>query len=157
MDAKLTSYSKAWEEVDTIWLLTSPSETPLPSHTPTTLTTSKHILNLLETNKFTKYAADYRNVGIDFMPSFFEMPGETSGLFSKCFKKLVACTADINNINYSIMFSYWPKHFQLPYSDTMLRSSHGSNKITRVTNLVRNGDIDLNGMIANEQHIHGDA
>jgi hypothetical protein len=31
------------------------------------------------------------------------------------------------------------------------------NKITRVTNLVRNGDVDLNDMIANERHTHGGA
>jgi hypothetical protein len=31
------------------------------------------------------------------------------------------------------------------------------NEITRVTNLVRNGDKDLNDIIANEQHTRGGA
>jgi hypothetical protein len=47
---------------------------------------SKYVLNLLATNKITKYAADYRNAGIDFMPLTFEMLGETSDIFTNFFK-----------------------------------------------------------------------
>jgi hypothetical protein len=119
---------------------------------------SKYVLNLLATNKITKYAADYRNAGIDFMPLTFEMLGETSDLFIKFLKKLVVCAADVNNIHYSIMFAYWQKRLSTTlqrYNAKILYMAQ--NKITRVTNLVRNGDVDLNDMIANERHTHGGA
>jgi hypothetical protein len=46
---------------------------------------SNYVLNKLEANKYTKYAAGYRNIGVDFTPLTFEMQGATSDLFDNLF------------------------------------------------------------------------
>ena len=70
---------------------------------------SKYVLTLLEDNKITKYAAGYRNIGVDFLPLSFEMLGEVSDRVITFFKKLVAAAADVTDIHYSILFNYWKK------------------------------------------------
>jgi hypothetical protein len=56
------------------------------------------------------------------------------------FKKLVACAADVNNIHYFIMFAYWQKHLSTTLQRYNAKIIHhmAQNKMTRVTNLVRN-------------------
>ena len=116
----------------------------------------KYVLTLLETNKFTKYLAAYRAAGVDFMPLTFEMLGETSDLFMKFLKKLVASASDANNIHYSIMFNYWQKRLSITMQRYNAKIFHlAQKKIARINNSVVNGDFDLNESIANERHTHG--
>ena len=116
---------------------------------------SKHVIGILETNKNTKYAAGYREMGVDFMPLAFEMHGAISDSFTKFFKKLIKSAAEVNDIHYCIMFSYWQKRMSTTMQKYNAKILHLSqNKIARVTGLLRNGDIDLNDAITNVRHIH---
>ena len=115
----------------------------------------KYALGLLEERKFTKYAEDYREIGVDFIPLAFEMFGATSDLFINFFKRLARLAADVNDIHYSVMHSYWQKRLSTTmqkYNAKILQ--HSQNKIARVTGLLRNGDVDLNDIVVNERHIH---
>jgi hypothetical protein len=116
---------------------------------------SKYVLNLLENNKNTKYRDHYRAAGIDFKPITFEMHGQTSNVFTEFFKKLVRNAADVNDIHYSLMFNYW----KIRISTTMQRYNAKilymtQNKIARVSGLLRNGDVDLNDIVASERHVN---
>jgi hypothetical protein len=101
---------------------------------------SKHVIGILETNKNTKYAAGYREMGVDFMPLAFEMHGAISDSFTKFFKKLIKSAAEVNDIHYCIMFSYWQKRMSTTMQKYNAKILHLSqNKIARVTGLLRNG------------------
>jgi len=117
---------------------------------------SKYVADLLEANKLRKYAAAYREAGVDFMPLTCEMLGATSDLFIKFLKKLVAFAADVNNIHYSVMFNYWQKRLSITMQRYNAKIIHlAQKKIARVNNSVCNGDFDLTDIIANERHTHG--
>jgi hypothetical protein len=127
----------------------APSYLQSSSHTP------NHVLNLLETQKNAKHKDNYRAVGIDFKPLTFEMHGATSETFIKFFKTLVKSAADVNNMHYCVMYNYWQKRI----STTMQRFNAkiinmSQKKISRVTGMLRTGDVDLNDVIENERHVH---
>ena len=116
---------------------------------------SKFVLDQLESNKNTKYKEGYRNIGVDFMPLTFEMHGQTSDTFIEFFKKLVTAAADTNNIHYCVMYNYWQKRI----STTMQKynakiMNNAQKKISRVAGMLRDGDVDLIDIVANEQHVN---
>jgi hypothetical protein len=57
------------------------------SYLPHSSHNEKYTLTLLETNKIEKYTADYRSVGIDFMPLAFEMFGARPPICSLHFSR----------------------------------------------------------------------
>jgi len=116
---------------------------------------ANYTLSLLEKNKFDKYAAAYRNVGIDFKPLAMEMHGATSDIFMKFFRELASAIVEENDIPYCIIFSYWQRRVSTTlqkYNAKVLH--HAINKIARVTGLLSNGDLDLNDTVLNDRHIH---
>ena len=120
-----------------------------PSYLHNSQHIAKYVLNQLESNKYTKYQDQYRAVGIDFKPITFEMHGQTSDVFLKFFKKLLRTAADVNGIHYSLMFNYW----KIRLSTTMQRYNAKilnmcQNKIARVSGLLRDGDVDLDDIVA---------
>ena len=116
---------------------------------------AKYVLNKLEDNKFTKYRDDYKKIGVDFLPLTFEMLGQTSDLFAKFFKKLIAIAADVNNADYATQYSYWQKRLSTTMQKYNAKILHMSqNKIARASGLLRNGDLDLHDIIENELHVH---
>jgi hypothetical protein len=114
----------------------------------------KYALSLLEQRKIEKYAQAYRRVGIDFKPLAFEMFGATSDIFTKLFKNLTRAAADLNDIPYSVMFSYWQRRISTTiqmYNAKIINLSQ--LKLSR-SNGSREMDFDLVHAISNERLIH---
>ena len=114
----------------------------------------KYALSLLEQRKTEKYAQAYRRVGIDFKPLAFEMFGATSDVFTKLFKNLTRAAADLNDIPYSVMFSYWQRRISTTiqlYNAKIINLSQ--LKLSR-SNGSREMDFDLVRAISNESLIH---
>ena len=126
-----------------------------PSYLHNSAHIPKYVLNLLANNKIEKYRDGYRAVGIDFEPVALEMHGQTSDFFLTLLKKLAKAAADVNNMHYSLVFNYW----KIRLSSTLQRYNGkilimAKNKINRMNNFARDGDVDVTDMIANERHVH---
>ena len=125
------------------------------AYLPQSAHVQNYALSLLEHNKIVKYAAAYRNVGVDFKPLALEMHGATSATFTKFLKELTSAAAKENDIPYGIMYSYWQRRISTTlqkYNAKVLQSAN--NKIAHATGQMRDGDLDLNDHVLNERHIH---
>ena len=128
---------------------------PSPAYIHHSRDIANYTLSLLEKNKFDKYAAPYRNVGVEFKPLAMEMHGATSDIFMKFLRELASAAAEVNDIPYCITFSYWQRRVSTTLQKYNANVFHNAlNKIARVTGLMNNGDKDLNDTILNDRHIH---
>jgi len=126
-----------------------------PSYLPRSKDIANHTLDLLETNKITKYEAAYRAVGVDFKPLAMEMFGAVSDTFISFFKALALAAADANDMPYCIMYAYWQKRVSTTMQKYNAKILHLSqHKIARVMGLVGDDDLDLSARVLNERHIY---
>ena len=68
-----------------------------------------YAMKYMEKIKNDKYKVLYRNVGVDFMPFLLEVHGAIADDALKFIKKLASAIAELHDIPYCIMFSYWQR------------------------------------------------